>query len=615
MKHIHEQVHAAQISGTANLYPSVDHTGAFQHEPLILRELDEHVFRMRDMEKIRGKGDFRLPQQYASTHTLLIIAEGSGVLTREHERVRVQSQSVHWFAPGSTLGLRSSGRKGMSMYLLRFDCYREMEAEQGLIHNESSAHTNEVDARQQWQDHIRINNAIQQHRQHEQEKDDIQDGKEESIRTWDCPIAGTWLLPICEELYAHWHAGVAGSRTRANGLFLQLLCDLHQQEQVQEGDASIKLQRTRVYIEQHYREPLTLEQLAEMAGLSRNYYVSLFKKQYGESVVHYITRLRMEHARRLMANPELRLRDIAHRVGYNDEFYFSRKFKQETGITPSAYIRNHTRKLASYDPIATGYLLALGVMPYAAPLHPKWTAHDEKRYAANIPVHLSVQRATMHWQSNLAILRRCAPEWIIAPDHISDHEKDMLQQIAEIYYIDSSARAWKQQLLQLATTLGSQAEQAATIWLHEYHQQLQPIRQRLEQSWKKQQERIAFVRYWKGSFYSCYLSEAAYMLRDDLGLSLLPLTSDEAEDEDKPISTEHLAKQNIDRLLLLVCQESETLQHWRELQSDPAWLSLRAVQQNTIHHLPSDPWRDRSPEAYKRMASDLDKLLQQTLTN
>ncbi|MFD1886891.1 AraC family transcriptional regulator [Paenibacillus wenxiniae] len=613
MKHIQQQVHSTPISSTTKPHPATDHTNLFKYKPFMLQELDEYVFRIRDVEKIRGKGDFRLPQQYISTHTLLIIAEGSGLLTREHERVRVQSQSVYWFAPGSTLGLRSWGRKGLSIYLLRFDCYRETNAGQELVQEQASLRGNEEKGRQQPQEHDHPNTYMKRNSEPAQSMDEMQGGKDERIQTWDCPISGTWLLPICEELYTHWHAETTGSRTRANGLFLQLLCDLHGQEQVEEGDASMKLQRTRVYIEQHYREPLTLEQLAEMAGLSRNYYVSLFKKQYGESVVHYITHLRMEHARRLMANPELRLRDIAHQIGYNDEFYFSRKFKQETGITPSAYIRNHTRKLASYDPITTGYLLALGVMPYAAPLHPKWTAHDEKRYAANIPVHLNVQRATMHWQNNLDILRRCAPEWIIAPDHISDHEKELLQQIAEVYYIDSSARTWKQQLFQLATTLGSQAEQNAKVWLNEYHQQVQPIRERLEQSWMKQQERIAFARYWKGNFYSCYFSEAAYMLRDDLGMSLLHLTPDEVEDEGMPLSAEHLAKRNIDRLLLLVCQESETLQHWRELQSDSIWLSLRAVQQQTLHVLPSDPWRDRSPEAYKRMALDLDTRLQQTL--
>lgn len=608
MKNIQDQLVSVQTSDPVELHRSRDTANRFKHEPLILKELDNHVFRIRDVEKIRSKGDFRLPQQYTSTHTLLIIAEGSGSLTREQGRVRVQSQSVHWFAPGNTLGLRSSGRKGMSVYLLRFDCYRELEAGQ-LPSKEETGLPVKKASLEEYENNSDTSQKSNHRPVHsERERSDHR----EQLQTWDCPISGTWLLPICEELYTYWHGGSVGSRTRATGLFLQLLCDLHEQEQVEAGDASMKLQRTRVYIGQHYREPLTLEQLAEMAGLSRNYYVSLFKKQYGESVVHYITRLRMEHARRLMANPELRLRDIAHRVGYNDEFYFSRKFKQETGITPSAYIRNHTRKLASYDPIATGYLLALGVMPYAAPLHPKWTAHDEKRYAANIPVHLSVQRATMNWQSNIDILRHCAPECIIAPDHISDQEKELLQQITSVHYIDSRTRTWKQQLLQLATVLGSQAEQAAQSWLNAYHQQLQPIRQRIEQSWGKQEQRIAFVRYWKGNFYSCWSSEAAYMLRDDLGMQLIQLNSDGIEDEDTPISIQHLAQLGIDRLLLLVCQESETLQHWRELQSHSTWLSLRAVQQNTIHWLPSDPWRDRSPEAYKRMAIDLDTRVQQT---
>ncbi|MEW4368247.1 AraC family transcriptional regulator [Paenibacillus kandeliae] len=620
----------------------------------ILSALDTLSFRLRNVEKVRKTGDFHLPQQYASSHTLLIIAEGEGILTREQERLRVQGQSVHWFVPGSTLGLRSSGRKGMSVYLLRFDCYVEHGQELKLLG--LSAYT------------------AMSAGEHSYEKHDH----------GGYPIAGSWLLPICQSIHEQWMSGEHGSRTRAVSLFLQLLCDLREQEHVPEGDASVQLQRTRAYIEQHYREPLTLEQLAEMAGLSRNYYVSLFKKHYGESVVHYMTRLRMEQARRLMANPELRLRDIAHEVGYHDEFYFSRKFKQETGITPSAYIRNRTRKIASYDPIITGYLLALDVIPYAAPLHPKWTAHDEKRHAADIPVHLKVQRATMQWESNLAILRRCHPELIIAPEHISPEEKQHLQQIAEVHYIDCASPMWKQQLRELGHKLGQDAE--AESWLAQYDQQCGQVLEKMragkaaaktrldqaevvgeqQQGMKENQavirekqqgvqnnqegikgkqlvsgnanaiqsniapayeqgETVVFVRYWKGNFYSCYSCEAAHMLRNDLHVHLARLLPqhmadheinrrdeaedkrnerDDWEDENTPIPSSMLATVDPDRLLLLICQESQTLQQWKELETQPEWLNLRAVQRDQVHVLHSDPWRDRSPEAYKRMVDD-----------
>ncbi|WP_411345269.1 AraC family transcriptional regulator [Paenibacillus sp. WLX1005] len=561
----------------------------------ILSALDHMSFRLRNVEKVRKTGDFHLPQQYASSHTLLVIAEGEGILTREQERLRVQGQSVHWFVPGSTLGLRSSGRKGMSVYLLRFDCYVEREQELELLGLSAYTAMPAFEPEYENYDHSGY------------------------------PVSGSWLLPMCQSIHEQWLSGEHGSRTRAVSLFLQLLCDLREQENVPEGDAGVQLQRTRAYIEQHYREPLTLEQLAEMAGLSRNYYVSLFKKHYGESVIHYMTRLRMEQARRLMANPELRLRDIAHEVGYNDEFYFSRKFKQETGITPSAYIRNRTRKIASYDPIITGYLLALDVIPYAAPLHPKWTAHDEKRLAADIPVHLKVQRATVQWQSNIAILRRCNPELIIAPEHISEEEKQHLQQIAEVYYIHCASPQWKQQLQQLAQKLGQEAEAAS--WLEQYDQQCRQVLQKIkggketannhvddlhEQS---ESENVVFVRYWKGNFYSCYSSEAAHMLRHDLHVNLVRLLpqhasnaptngNEEIEDEDTPITPAMLAHVDPDRLLLLICQESQTLQQWKELETQPDWLNLRAVQLDAVHVLNSDPWRDRSPEAYKRMVDD-----------
>jgi len=543
-----------------HLVPSLERD-QHSYRPSVLAKLDELSFRLRDVEKIRRSSAFHLPQQYTTTYIMIVIMEGEGVLTDEQGKRKVQAKSVHWLAPGTTLGLRSSGRKGISLLLIRFDSYMEQQDE--LQRLDQSAQS---------------------------EKDDSY---------FACNVSSSWLLPLCESLYEQWTAGKSGSRARAGSLFVQMLCDLQEQESAAEGDIHIQLQRTYAYIGRHYREPLTLDQLADMAGISRNYYVSLFKKYYGESVIHYITRLRMEEARRLMTNPELRLRDIAHQIGYNDEFYFSRKFKQETGVTPSAYIRNHQRKIASYDPVVTGYLLAMGIIPYAAPLHPKWTGHDKRQYAADIPVHLKVQRANTQWRENISILTSCQPELIIAPNHISLQEKQLLENIAPVHYMDAWSTEWQDQLLQLARQLGE--EQQAQRWLDRYHEQNGQIRRQLAEQGLPGQ--VLFVRYWKGHFYSCRLTEAGRMLREDLQLNLLSLTgNDDEEHEDLPFTLEQITRADADRILLLICQESETLLHWKELIQQPSWQSMQAVRQEHVHILSSDPWRDCSPEAYKRMA-------------
>ncbi|MFM0632776.1 AraC family transcriptional regulator [Paraburkholderia xenovorans] len=81
----------------------------------------------------------------------------------------------------------------------------------------------------------------------------------------------------------------------------------------------------------------TLEDLANEAGLSRATFVRNFSNSVGESPHGYLMRWRMGIAARLLEQTDLRVRDIASRVGYQSEFSFSRAFKSTRGISPIQY--------------------------------------------------------------------------------------------------------------------------------------------------------------------------------------------------------------------------------------------------------------------------------------
>ncbi len=76
-----------------------------------------------------------------------------------------------------------------------------------------------------------------------------------------------------------------------------------------------------------------------------------------------------------------------------------------------------------------------------------------------------------------------------------------------------------------------------------------------------------------------------------------------------PITPKQLEEIPCDRVLLLVCQESETLEHWSRLQGSVEWLSLRLVQENRIIQIPSSPWKEYSPEAMLRILEQAAELL------
>lgn len=101
------------------------------------------------------------------------------------------------------------------------------------------------------------------------------------------------------------------------------------------GNAAIT--RAIAHIGRHYAEPLTLERLAAVAGLSPTYFSSLFIRVMGHSFREQINRVRVEEAKRLLTATDYSLSQIAVTVGFSDQSYFSKVFKRVTGLTPNRY--------------------------------------------------------------------------------------------------------------------------------------------------------------------------------------------------------------------------------------------------------------------------------------
>ncbi len=97
------------------------------------------------------------------------------------------------------------------------------------------------------------------------------------------------------------------------------------------------------YIRSHYSEPLTIEWLAAVAGLSPKYLIRIFKHVTGMTVITYITKTRLEIAASLLEGTDKSIAEISRSVGYGDPFYFSKVFKGELGTSPSEY-RNKKRR-------------------------------------------------------------------------------------------------------------------------------------------------------------------------------------------------------------------------------------------------------------------------------
>ena len=106
---------------------------------------------------------------------------------------------------------------------------------------------------------------------------------------------------------------------------------------VRPGEADL-VKTVSLYLQENYRQPYSLERLAETFGCKTAYLLRLYRKTTGSTPTQDLIHLRIEKAKRLLlGHPQLEVKQVAVAVGYEDPLYFSRLFKRETGLNPTAF--------------------------------------------------------------------------------------------------------------------------------------------------------------------------------------------------------------------------------------------------------------------------------------
>ena len=91
------------------------------------------------------------------------------------------------------------------------------------------------------------------------------------------------------------------------------------------------------YVILHPTEKYTPKKMSKMAGLSKQRFSSLFKKNMGKTPMQYIREIRLSMAAKMLLMKNENINDIAYIVGYEDTNYFIREFKSSFGLTPNQY--------------------------------------------------------------------------------------------------------------------------------------------------------------------------------------------------------------------------------------------------------------------------------------
>ncbi|MCP3776450.1 AraC family transcriptional regulator [Paenibacillus sp. MZ04-78.2] len=150
------------------------------------------------------------------------------------------------------------------------------------------------------------------------------------------PIA---MLDKAQAMYKAWERTDELEKLHVKSLFYQFVHELLRQlasQSVQAQRPDLVAQAIR-YIHEHYKEPITLESLADMLDCNPRQFLRMFRNSRQTSPIDYLIQVRMDKAKELLLNTECTMKQISESVGYSDSYYFSRMFKKCTGVSPTAF--------------------------------------------------------------------------------------------------------------------------------------------------------------------------------------------------------------------------------------------------------------------------------------
>lgn len=138
------------------------------------------------------------------------------------------------------------------------------------------------------------------------------------------------------------HGNNPSHETKMIGFLYLFLSELVGNTELSMGEYSTErsyLEKAMRYIQGNYCDPISVDDIAGYANISRSHLYRIFMKKVGISPNEYLSAYRINKACGLLRNSNLKINEIASSVGYNDQLYFSRVFKKLKGVSPSRYLK------------------------------------------------------------------------------------------------------------------------------------------------------------------------------------------------------------------------------------------------------------------------------------
>ncbi|WP_254450416.1 helix-turn-helix domain-containing protein [Cohnella herbarum] len=267
------------------------------------------MFRITDIERVEHSAAWHPDTYEADRYTLLIVVKGKGGLLQGRELTKLAADKCYWLNPGEPFRIVNEC-DAIQYYRLSFTAIQMNSSGYEKYAGEIVPDRSEL-AAYPFTRLMRLTELLCESRQSRSEVENFS------------------FQAKFNELLAF--------------LFEHNLRTEHPSNPIQSVELTIK------YIHSHYMHPITVKQLAEIAQVAQWQYSTIFQELTGKKPLDYLTDLRIGHAKEWLFQSTEPLREIARRVGFSDEYYFNRRFRQSTGMTPRQYSESIRGKIRVKD--------------------------------------------------------------------------------------------------------------------------------------------------------------------------------------------------------------------------------------------------------------------------
>lgn len=133
-------------------------------------------------------------------------------------------------------------------------------------------------------------------------------------------------------------------RVESRGILFQLMARFFKEAHLKSDVEDNRIKKSLNYVKKHINENIRIESLADIACISKDHFIRLFKKEIGMTPGQYISQKKIEKAQLLLVTGDMPIKEIAFSLSYDDHSYFNRLFRKITGVSPLEYRKNHVKK-------------------------------------------------------------------------------------------------------------------------------------------------------------------------------------------------------------------------------------------------------------------------------